>query len=186
MSFGIATIPLHRMYPISRRYIVVRLLPWLVFALVVFALVLSTDLSVLISSESTPFSNQLGLGSITLLLGILTVIILKFAIVSLQVRHLRFEIREQRLIISRGYLFKRSGSLLLNRITDVYIGRTPLMFLFGICYLEILTPTEDSKCFARIEGLPRKSAERLQHHIFKAIAETPSDGRAPFDYSQAA
>jgi len=72
-------------------------------------------------------------------------------------------------VISRGIILKQRGFFPLSRITDIYLERSPLDFVFGLHTLHISTPTSLSERFARIEGLNLETALALQQLLSSVV-----------------
>lgn len=92
----------------------------------------------------------------------------------IEMRHYFYGIEAGHLVLVKGIILKRRGSFPLSRITDVYLDRTFTDFLFGLYTLHISTPTMTSGHFARIDGLTRKSALRLQESLTDCL-DSPID-----------
>ena len=91
-----------------------------------------------------------------------------------EIVYYRYGIEAGHFVISKGIFLKGRGSFPLSRITDVYVDRTFLDFIFGLYSLHISTPTMISGAFARIDGLTLKSAMRLQEKITDCL-DSPID-----------
>lgn len=93
-----------------------------------------------------------------------------------------YAIEAGHLVVSKGIVIRQRGSFPLSRITDVYLDRTVSDFIYGLYDLHISTPTVDSGRFARISGLHRDSAVRLQRNLVSLIEATHSS--ADRDYKR--
>ena len=98
----------------------------------------------------------------------------KFLFEAVEHAYYSYGIEAGHFVISKGIFLKRRGSFPLSRITDVYLDRTFLDFVFGLYSLHFSTPTMSSGAFARIDGLTLKSAMRLQEKLTDCL-DSPID-----------
>ena len=68
-------------------------------------------------------------------------------------------------VISKGILLKQRRSCPFNHITDFYIGRSLVDFIFGLYYLEVRTPAFDHGEAGKIDGLSFEAATALQNYL---------------------
>lgn len=81
----------------------------------------------------------------------------------------RCGIEGEHLVFSRGILFKERAAYPLSRITDVFIDRSFLDVLFGLYNLQISTPTSASSQIARVAGLTKVQAIKLQEILLSYL-----------------
>lgn len=67
-----------------------------------------------------------------------------------------------RMVISRGIVLKDIGSLPLLPVSEIYVRRSLIDMLLGLYNVDVYTPMDQSRKFARIESLNRKTALALQ------------------------
>ena len=147
----------------------------LLFLIFFFVLALSVG-TIYILESSLEESTLLRVQNVALIFILLSFLgaIGKFVFEAIEIRYYRYGIEAGHFVISKGIVLKRRGSFPLSRITDVYLDRTCLDFLFGLYSLHFSTPTMSSGAFARIDGLSLKSAMTLQERLTDCL-DSPID-----------
>lgn len=162
---------LSKRYPISRRLVIKRVLPWLsVFSgLGCFVLAVRFNAAGQIGFiSSMPAVQQILL---LLLSAAFLIFIGKLVYEILWRTCYYYAIEDSNLVISKGILIRQRGSFPLSRITDVYLNRSFSDFIFGLYNLNVSTPTEHSGEFAEINGLSKQVAIQLQNLLTRTLEE---------------
>ena len=93
------------------------------------------------------------------------ILVLKIVHEELKRHALQYETDGFRLVITRGILFKNEGSLPLLPVTEIFVKRDFLDFLFGLYELHVATPVNAARAFGLIEGLKYKDAHALEKFL---------------------
>lgn len=158
-------------FPLAYRSIIRRSFPWLVIyvSIAVFTLLGLSEV------PKDPLLPEVGqfvdiLGQSLLILGAL---ICFFKLVYEIVFHhmYYYAIEEGHLVISAGIFLKQRGAFPLNVITDVYLDRNPLDFMFGLYDLYTSNPAGASHEFGDIQGLSKAKAVALQDYLVTLTKE---------------
>ena len=74
-----------------------------------------------------------------------------------------------RLVISRGAFLRQKGSLPLLPVTEIYVKRNLIDIICGLCNVDVYTPMDTTRKFARIEALNPQDAESLQTFLGQVL-----------------
>lgn len=74
-----------------------------------------------------------------------------------------------RLVISRGVMLKQRGSLPLLPVSEIYVQRNLLDMLLGLANVDVYTPMDQTRKFARVECLRTADANHLQDFLGKTL-----------------
>jgi uncharacterized membrane protein YdbT with pleckstrin-like domain len=148
-------VALKEVFPISPRYALRKSLGW---ACVLVPFILLCTLS--------SFDAQLGTLERSIIswaqAGAIALLVLNYLRADLYRRSFNYEMEGLRFVVSRGVLIKTVGSLPLLPISEIYIQRSFPDILCGLANLDIFTPMDQTRKFARIEALSPADAHRLQ------------------------
>ncbi len=173
---------LSKAYPMARRYVFYRSLPWFL----VLVAVLAT--AVFINSSGDPllfdkiFIKDLDLeawifGWAIILVGL--VLLLYSEIYRLTCYYAK---DGDKLVIRRGVIFREFAFFPLTQITDLYLERDWKALLLGLHNLRICTPSRRSGAFATIDGLSRRNAialtEKISDFIRKSEQKLPRSDKS--------
>lgn len=163
-------VELRREYPIAKRFILMRLAPWLV---VLFALWIGFyTFDTLFAPVGTGAAEevwQVLCGSV-MLTGVVLVI-LRFIYELVYYKLYRYGLELDHLVIAKGVLWRTRASFPLTKITDIYVEQTPLELVFGLATLQVTTPAAVTN-FGGIEGLSSSRAVQLQQYLLALINTT--------------
>lgn len=162
-------IDLKKIFPISDRLLLRMVLPWV--------LALAGARLLLFFAETAPIfpSNVIDEAAVRaacygLSFALAVISAARFFAYVLYTAEIRYSlVNEDRVEIVRGVFRRKIGSYPLSGITEVYVIRSGMDMLFGLARLELVTPAMREEEFARIEGLDKKTATRLQRVLFDAI-----------------
>ena len=153
-------VDLRSSFPISRRYALRKTLGWLTAFAVTIGVV-----AALSYVEFNYLPQKLHSSVLPVLVGTGAIIAAKYAHAELYRATFYYGLEGFRLIISRGIVVSQIGSLPILPVSEVYIHRNLLDMLFGVANVDIYTPMETTRCFARIECLAPSTAKALQEFL---------------------
>ena len=147
-------------YPISPRYALRKSIGWITACLTVSAV--AGAITYLKLGEASYVLHSYAL---PVLASALAFVAVKYAHAVLYRMTFYYGLEGFRLIISRGILVRQVGSLPILPVSEIYIHRNLLDMLFGVANVDIYTPMETTRRFARIECLAPKTAEELREFL---------------------
>lgn len=74
-----------------------------------------------------------------------------------------------RLMVKRGVLIRSTGSLPLLPVTEIYTQRGIVDMLCNLCNVDVFTPMDTTRKFARIESLSYRDAQSLQQFLGEVL-----------------
>ena len=155
-------VDLRKEFPISWKYSFRQNIKWLVFFCAVIWAFVAIEHSPWIPAEISDFILRF---RTVIFKGL--AIILFFKVLHSELYRLTFYYGTEgfRLVVSRGIILKQEGSLPLLPISEILIDRDYTDLACGLCNLNVYTPMDQSREFARIECLDSGVAEDMQHFL---------------------
>lgn len=145
-------------YPLSYRWIVLKILPWLFGVLLVLFAAELILLSVTDMSTDTFLINLLYLGSL--------LIILRLIYLGLFLSTVTYSIVGDEFYIVRGVLFRKPVGVPIGKINAIHIQRSVPEILFGLATVVVVVPGDIPISLLSISGFSRPTAEALKAYIF--------------------
>lgn len=163
-------VELRREYPIARRFVLMRVAPWLIIFIAIW-IGLQTFDTIFGSYGSGPAEEvwQMLCASVLLTVAVLVGIRLIYELVYFKLY--RYGLELEHLVIAKGVLWRTRASFPLTKITDIYVEQTPLELLFGLATLQVTTPAAVTN-FGGIEGLSTARSVQLQQYLLALINTT--------------
>ncbi len=174
-------INLANIYPVSFRYVWQSSFLWLVLLGLLGALAFGINAAVADPTFLTYSNGALIASTILVAFGV----IVKTIYGMLYRQTYFYGIEGRHFVISKGILLKQRRSCPFNHITDFYIGRSLVDFIFGLYYLEVRTPALDHGNAGKIDGLTFGAATALQNYLTDLLNEGDLRSRpAETDYRE--
>jgi membrane protein YdbS with pleckstrin-like domain len=148
-------VALKEVFPISTRYALRKSLGWAA-ALLPFIAICAFSLR---QAELGSLERRIVFWAET---GAVMLLVFKYLYGELYRQAFNYEMEGFRFVISRGVILKKIGSLPLLPVTEIYIQRSPIDILCGLANVDIFTPMDQTRQFARIEALTPRDAHHLQ------------------------
>lgn len=167
----VEVINLKRVYPQSKRYILLKSLQWIILtAVMVF--------SYWAFQHYTPQDFR-DLPALQLLDQVVSAIVMTAVILcclkllweACELWAFYYGIELEHLIINKGIIVKTRSSIPISKIIDVTLFRGPIELVLALYQLRIFTPGA-IETIVSIEGLPRRRAIALQNHLLALIETT--------------
>ena len=175
-------VDLRAKFPISYRYALRKTIS-MIFVLVIVALLYRlVSLNANLLGERFQLANMTGWGA---LLVASIVAAVKYIHAELYRRTFYYGLEGFRLVVSRGILVPQVGSLPLLPVSEIYIHRDFGDVLCHVCCVDLYTPMDDTRRFARIEGLSPRMAKELQTFLGQLLNVQiflPPEAKVEFDY----
>ena len=114
-----------------------------------------------------------------------TVLVLKLIYAEIYRRTFYYGLDGFRIIISRGIFLPQVGSLPLLPVSEVYISRDFGDLLCHVCHIDLYTPMDNTRRFARVEGLAPSTAMKLQEFLSELLNVQiflAPEAKGEFDY----
>lgn len=162
-------INLRKLYPISALWPLMRSFSWLSMFIFSVILVFYLDYKYVSTIENDVKRNLFHLIMVTVLLGTFSVWLGRFIVFALERWYYDYRIDSGHLYVVKGIFLKQKGSFPLARITDIYLDRSLLDFIFGLWDVHVSTPTASSGEFAHIPGLTSRNATNLQKKLSELV-----------------
>lgn len=158
-------IDLKQKYPIANRFVLRRSFWWLLIC-VGTAVMLWLAYVHYFSLEQVPLTaSDLALKKIVVIAGTFAVFLVRTAYLLLFRWTYVYALNNNRLIVSRGVILREEASIPLTNLTELYLKRSWLDFLFGLNNLYIASPLERIQRIALIEGLSSGTARALKSYL---------------------
>jgi membrane protein YdbS with pleckstrin-like domain len=154
---------LAKTHPIAFRYVWQRSFVWFIALAVISCMWLGLNFGAEQSQSDLLYWCKEALAGADIL--VLIVVVVKSIYGVLYRATYYYGIEGRHFVISKGVILKQRRSCPFNHITDFYIGRSFVDFLFQLNYLEVRTPAQDSEEVGKIEGLPFDCAVALQDYL---------------------
>lgn len=148
---------LRKRFPLSKRWVLSKIIPWIVGVLLVLYLVSLADAK--INSE---ISRMVFLGSFYLALVVLAVGLAYFLLFYLT---LEYEIIGDEVILTRGILVKRSVGIPISKINAIYTTRSLPEIIWGLATFELAVPGNMPRELTRMPGFSKSGADALKKYI---------------------
>ncbi len=166
---GIMAVRNGRLVGLSRRFILLRSLKWIVLAFSILALISLTSVENGILGRELHLFRNLELEEFVLLGFVFLMLSGAIIWAALQHHFFRIDLNHNTFSISKGVLLRQRWSFPTDKITALRLARDFQHLILGLYSLDIVTPgqaeTESETRFARIEGLNLRSAVAIQRAI---------------------
>jgi membrane protein YdbS with pleckstrin-like domain len=161
------SIDLKARYPVSARYILKQLMPWLFFMLAIVAYFLWS------ASGRNPLGEFIPHGSgrrFAVYLYVAAVILgLKALYITVFRATLFYRLEEDNIIIRKGIFLRSATDFPLRRVQNIVLKRDVLDYLLGICSVEFVSANEDSDLGGNIPGLGVAAGQGLSRYMRRRV-----------------
>ena len=161
---------LKQQFPISKRYWLKKTFAWLIFGIVfLFASYW------LFKSRNYYNPRELSFNLILINLAGLFIFLIKLIYNILYDYTLRYRIEDYSFMISKGVILKQQGVIPFQQVTDLFIKRDYLDFIFGLYSFEVHSASDHENELSIIKGFCKKNADALRRSMRQALDEYHSE-----------
>ena len=156
-------------YPISLRFIFRMAFPYLAALLALVVIWLVKDVA---WNPTRSFVTDLSIFKFRIWFSVAgAIVIIRLTYAWLYRGTFYYAIERKSLVIAKGVIIRNRGNLPFSQITDLFVKRGLLEFLFGLSSVVVSSASDYSEEFASIEGLSWKTAEELQLYLRKMLED---------------